>query len=66
MDIHNTNIGSLATQAGQTGQTGDVVNISVLKKAIDMQAEAAAQLIEALPQVTGNPPNLGQNVDQRA
>jgi hypothetical protein len=64
MDINNSaSIGSLTAQ---TGQAPDAVNITVLKKAIDLQAQAAVQLIEALPQVTSNPANLGQSVDIRA
>ncbi|GHU42704.1 hypothetical protein AGMMS50289_07850 [Betaproteobacteria bacterium] len=64
MNIGNSaNIGSLTNQVGQAG---DAINISVLKKAIDMQAQAAAQLIEALPQMSSNPPNLGQSVDVSA
>ncbi|MDR1889987.1 MAG: YjfB family protein [Zoogloeaceae bacterium] len=63
MEINSSNIGSLASQ---TGQAPDAINIAVLKKAIDMQAQAAAQLIEALPQATVNPSNLGQNIDLRA
>jgi hypothetical protein len=63
MEINSSSIGSLASQ---TGQAPDAVNIAVLRKAIDMQADAAAQLIEALPQAANNPPNLGQNIDLRA
>lgn len=40
-------------------------SLNVLKKSMDLQAQTAATLIEALPQ-TNNPPNLGQNVDVRA
>jgi hypothetical protein len=61
MDIQG-NVGSLAAQASQAP---DAVNVVVLKKAIDMQAEAALQLIAALP-AASNPPHLGQNVDQTA
>lgn len=60
--IMDNNIGSLTAQTG-AAQMGDAVNITVLKKAIDIQAQAAAQLIEALPKVSGNPPNLGRNID---
>ncbi|MDR2625008.1 MAG: YjfB family protein [Zoogloeaceae bacterium] len=59
MEINN-NVGSLASQASQAP---DVVNMAVLKKAIDLQAQAALQLINALP-ATSNPPHLGQNVDR--
>jgi hypothetical protein len=61
MEIQS-NVGSLAVQASQTP---DVINMAVLKKAIDVQAETALQLIAALP-VASNPPHLGQNIDQSA
>lgn len=63
MDI--SNIANFATQVSQT-KTGEAVELAVLKKAIDIQAEGAMALIEALPQpiAGGNlPANLGQNVN---
>lgn len=45
-------------------QTGDAVAVTVLRKALDIQAQNARQLLEALPQpVASNPPNLGNRVD---
>ncbi|MDR1349242.1 MAG: YjfB family protein [Zoogloeaceae bacterium] len=61
MDIQS-NVGSLSAQVSQGA---DAMNMAVLKKAIDMQAEAALQLVAALP-VVSNPSHLGQNVDQMA
>jgi hypothetical protein len=46
-------------------KTGDAVGTLVLKKALDMQAQNAAQLIAAIPQPS-NPPNLGNSVDVKA
>ena len=43
--------------------TGDAASTLVLKKAIDLQATAALQLLQALPPVPSNPPNLGNSVD---
>jgi hypothetical protein len=63
MEINSSSVSSLASQ---TGQAPDAVNITVLKKAIDSQAQAAAQLIEAVPKATNNPSNLGQSIDLRA
>ena len=60
--IMDNNIGSLTAQTG-AAQMGDAVNITVLKKAIDIQAQAAAQLIEALPKASSNPSHLGQSID---
>lgn len=41
----------------------DAANTLVLKKAMDIQAQNAMQLLEALPQVSSNPSNLGNSVD---
>jgi hypothetical protein len=47
MDIGSVGaVSSALTQA----KTGDAVAISVMKKAIDLQAQGALQLIQALPQ----------------
>lgn len=61
-------ISALASVASSLSQAkvGDAVGTLVLKKAMDIQAQSAMQLIEALPQVASNPPNLGNNVDVRA
>ena len=63
MDI--ANISSLSTALSQA-KSGDAVGTLVLKKALDIQAQSAAQLIQALPQAASNPPNLGNNVDVKA
>lgn len=46
-------------------QTGDAASTLVLKKALDIQAQNAAQLLAALPQPApyNNPPHLGGSVD---
>lgn len=62
MDI--ANISSLSTALTQT-KSGDDVGTLVLKKALDLQAQSVAQLIQGLPQVS-NPPNLGNSVDIKA
>ncbi len=61
MDISSVgNVSSALSQAS----TGDAVAILVLKKAMDIQAQGAMQLIQALPQLPAiNPPNLGNGVD---
>lgn len=61
MDI--SNVGSISSVLSQA-QTGDAIGIAVLRKALDLQAQTATQLIEALPQVAAsNPPNLGNTVN---
>lgn len=45
-------------------KTGDAVSTLVLKKALDVQQQNAAQLLQALPQPQyNNPPNMGRGVD---
>lgn len=63
MDI--ASIGNLSS-ALSAAKTGDAVGVLVLKKALDIQAQTALQLVQALPQPASNPPNLGQNIDVRA
>ncbi len=57
-------VGSLNSALSQA-PTGDAVALLVMKKAIDAQAQSALQLLQALPPVTSNPPNLGNSVDVR-
>lgn len=47
-------------------RVGDAVGVSVLKKALDIEKQNAAMLLEALPSPASNPPNLGQTIDVRA
>jgi len=65
MDISGiASAGSAMAQA----QTGDAVAILVMKKALEMQAQGALQLVQAAAQsgAANNPAHLGQNVDIRA
>ena len=57
-------IASLSTEMSQA-RTADAVQIAVLKKAIDIGASSALQLLQALPMPTpvNNPPHLGNSVD---
>lgn len=63
MDV--SSVGSLSTALSQA-QTGDAVSTLVLRKALDIQAQNAMQLLQALPQLPSNPPNLGNSVDVKA
>lgn len=63
MDI--SSIGSLSSALSQAN-TGDAVSTLVLKKAMDIQAQTAAQLLQALPQIPSNPANLGNGIDVKA
>ena len=61
MDINSVgNVTAVLSPAG----TGDAVAIAVLKKSLDIQAQSAMQLIQALPQsAPSNPPSLGNGVN---
>ncbi len=63
MDV--ASVGSLSSALSQS-QIGDAVSITVLKKAMDIQAQSAMQLLQAVPQVSNNPPNLGNHIDVKA
>ena len=63
MDV--SSVGSLSSALSQA-QTRDDASMLVMKKAIDIQAQSALQLLQALPQVSSNPPNLGNSVDVKA
>lgn len=61
MDI--SGITNLATSMSQS-KTADEVQMAVLKKAIDISAQGALQLIQAASNVIpSNPPHLGNNID---
>ena len=49
MNISNTPAAQAATSAA-SATTSDAINILVLKKALNIQAAAAATLLQALPQ----------------
>ena len=55
-------IASLATEMSQT-RTLEAVQVAVLKKAMDLSANGALQLLQALPAPANNPPHLGNRID---
>ena len=56
-------IAAAATEVSQA-KLADAVQIAVLKKAMDIEAASALQLIQAATQsISNNPPNLGNQVD---
>jgi hypothetical protein len=61
MDISGLgNISSTLSQA----KTGDAIATTMLKKSLDIEAQSALQLLQALPQpMNSNPPNLGNSVN---
>ncbi|GAB3553726.1 hypothetical protein GCM10027343_40850 [Noviherbaspirillum agri] len=62
-----TNLPSLPTSIAAVN-TKDEVSIAVLRKALDMQVNTAANLLEAIPTVgsANLPPHLGQNINTTA
>ena len=61
-------IASVATTLADVG-TSQAVSIAVLKKAIDISAENATSLIEAIPDnkaIQNLPSNLGRNINTTA
>lgn len=62
----NVNMNSSVSLAANSS---DAVGIAVLKKAIDIEAQGAMALINAIPQpqkLTNLPPHLGQNINTTA
>ena len=56
-------IANIATNLAQA-KTESAVQVSVLSKALDIQAQGAQQLIQAAANaIPVNPPHLGKNVD---
>ena len=66
MDISNVASVAAYASAVSQAQVGDAVAISVLKKALDIQAQGVMQLIQAIPQVSGTTETLGNNVNTTA
>ncbi len=65
MDINGIASGAISQASSQ--KTGDAVGVTVARKAMDIQADAAAQLISSVtPAKTASEPHLGNNIDVRA
>lgn len=59
---------NMNTSSALAQSSSDVVGLAVLKKAIDVEAQAAMALINAIPQPQRTssanlPPHLGQNIN---
>ncbi|GAB3393326.1 YjfB family protein [Massilia agri] len=65
MDV--SSIAKLSTSIAETGQRQEV-NLAVLKKAQQIQASTATQLLDALPAVqqANLPPHLGNKINTTA
>lgn len=62
MDV-STMAAAVSSSAAQTGQS---VQIAVLKKTMEIQAQAAAALIETLDSAARLPDHLGKNINTTA
>ncbi|MGL4996835.1 YjfB family protein [Deefgea tanakiae] len=53
--------------AASSASANNPVPLMMLRKSLDIQAQGALSLLQAIPQPAPvNPPNLGQNIDTRA
>lgn len=62
---------SSSTNAALVSNASDAVGISLLKKAMSIEAQSAMALINAIPQSSQSsaanlPPNVGQNINTTA
>jgi hypothetical protein len=60
--MDTTTITALATEMATT-RMQQAAQISVLKKAMDLQGQGAIQLVMAATQTYNNPPHLGNSID---
>ena len=63
MDV--TNIAKLATSMAETGIRQEV-GMTMLKRAMDIEASSAAQMIASLPQRQNLPAHLGNSINTKA
>lgn len=63
MDV--TNIARLSTSMAETGIRQEV-GMTMLKRAMDIEASSAAQMIASLPQSQNLPAHLGNSINTKA
>jgi hypothetical protein len=63
MDV--TNIAKLSTSMAETGIRQEV-GMTMLKRAMDIEASSAAQMIASLPQAQNLPAHLGNSINTKA
>ena len=63
MDV--TNIAKLSSSMAETGIRQEV-GMTMLKKAMNIEAASAAQLIQSLPQPQNLPAHLGNTINTKA
>lgn len=63
MDV--TSIAKLSTSMAETGIRQEV-GMTMLKRAMDIEASSAAQMIASLPQAQNLPSHLGNSINTKA
>ncbi|GAA0408152.1 YjfB family protein [Massilia aurea] len=63
MDV--TNIAKLSTSMAETGIRQEV-GMTMLKRAMDIEASSAAQMIASIPQAQNLPAHLGNSINTKA
>ncbi|MBD8654604.1 YjfB family protein [Oxalobacteraceae sp. CFBP 13730] len=63
MDV--TSIAKLSTSMAETGIRQEV-GMTMLKRAMDIEASSAAQMIASLPQAQNLPAHLGNSINTKA
>lgn len=63
MDV--TSIAKLSTSMAETGIRQEV-GMTMLKRAMDIEASSAAQMIASLPQAPNLPAHLGNSINTKA
>lgn len=63
MDV--SSVGSLSSALSQAS-VRETAGVLVQKKIMEIATQNAEQLLQALPQPSGNPPHLGQTIDVQA
>ncbi|MDK2123872.1 YjfB family protein [Parachitinimonas caeni] len=54
------------SNAASNAQAQQSASVFALKKALDLQKEQTATLLQSVTQGASNPPNLGNSIDVRA
>jgi hypothetical protein len=63
MDV--TNIAKLSTSMAETGIRQEV-GMTMLKRAMDIEASSAAQMLASIPQAQNLPAHLGNSINTKA
>ena len=67
MDMSGVSVGAISGTANSGSRAVDVASVLVQKKAMDMHAENATKIVEAVPEIPASKPSSGpgQVIDVR-